>query len=195
MAVETRRHSAVIACQRATSTRHSGPFLRLPSAQGPTTKRRCPHAPRRSRQARTTSGAHPQGERLPQHVPSRPSNSGSSLISRRTMTSIAFPSPAPRLPYVPRVPGSGEDVWHRGVSWQSCLVVGIGDWPRTSHRAREWYSSLGIFPQASDIRFVKLYMLAISAISQQATSERPKLFRWSRSWGEHSRGSFVILTA
>ena len=141
----------------------------------PNDKRRCPH--------------------LPQHVPSRPSNSGSSLISRRTMTSIAFPSPAPRFPYVPRVPGSGEDVWHRGVSWQSCLVVGIGDWPRTSHRAREWYSSLGIFPQASDIRFVKLYMLAISAISQQATSERPKLFRWSRSWGEHSRGSFVILTA
>lgn len=107
----------------------------------------------------------------------------------------AFPSPAPRFPYVPRVPGNGEDVWHRGVSWQSCLVVGIGDWPRTSHRAREWYSSLGIFPQASDIRFVKLYMLAISTISQQATSERPKLFRWSRSWGEHSRGSFVILTA
>jgi hypothetical protein len=38
MDVEVRRHSAVIACQRATSTCHAGLFLRLPSTQGPTTK-------------------------------------------------------------------------------------------------------------------------------------------------------------
>jgi hypothetical protein len=30
------------------------------------------------------------------------------------------------------------------------------------YRANAWYSSLGIMPHASDMRFVKLYMLAIS---------------------------------
>jgi hypothetical protein len=84
---------------------------------------------------------------------------------------------------------------HEKVLGDNRQGIGSRSSHRANYRAREWYSSLGIFPQASDIRFVKLYMLAISTISQQAASERPNPLRRSRSSGEHSRGSLVILTA
>lgn len=63
------------------------------------------------------------------------------------------------------------------------------------YRKSAWYSSFGSFPQASDIRFVKLYIEAISATSQTSSSVRPRDLRRSMSSGVHSRGSFVTLTA
>src|SRR5215210_4782909 len=42
-----------------------------------------------------------------------------------------------------------------------------------SYLASAWYSSLGIMPHASDMRLVKLYMLAISTTSQTSSSVSP----------------------
>ena len=44
-------------------------------------------------------------------------------------------------------------------------------------------------PHASDMRFVKLYMLAISTTSHTSSSVSPKLLRRSRSSGSHSKRS------
>ena len=56
--------------------------------------------------------------------------------------------------------------------------------------ASAWYSSLGIMPHASDIRFVKLYMLAISTTSQQFFPERPKTLEAVEVFGVAVQRSF-----